>query len=64
MDTIDNYHTKQINYFQEIKNVIIPNFQKEREILKNKLIIENNLDEKLIIIDKMKELKENIRKII
>ena len=63
METIDNYHKKQMNYFQEIKNIIIPNFQKERELLKNKLIIENNLEEKLIIIDKIKELKEKIKKI-
>ena len=63
METIDDYHKKQMNYFQEIKNIIIPNFQKERELLKNKLIIENNLEEKLIIIDKIKELKEKIKKI-
>ena len=57
METIDNFHTNQINYFQEIKNIIIPNFQKERQVLKNKLIIENNLEEKLLIIDKIKEIK-------
>ena len=38
-----------MNYFQEIKNIIIPNFQKERQVLKNKLIIENNLEEKLLL---------------
>ena len=51
METIDQYHKNQMDYFQQIKNVIIPNFQKERELLKNKLIVENNLEERLLIID-------------
>ena len=52
-----------MNYFQEIKNIIIPNFQKEREVLKNKFIIENNYEEKLLIIDKIKEIREKIKNI-
>ena len=63
METIDQYHKNKMDYFQQIKNVIIPNFQKERELLKNKLIVENNLEEKLIIIDKIKELKEKIKSV-
>ena len=63
METIDNFHTNQMNYFQEIQNIIIPNFQKERQVLKNKLIIENNLEEKLLIIDKIKEIKEKIKSV-
>ena len=52
-----------MNYFHEIKNIIIPNFQKEREILKNKLIVERDLEKKLLIIDKIKEIKQNNLKI-
>ena len=61
--TQTHIYTNQINYFQEIKNIIIPNFQKERQVLKNKLIVENNLEEKLIIIDKIKEMKEKLKSI-
>ena len=63
METIDQFHKKQMDYFQEIKNIIIPSFQKERIVLKNKLIVENNYEEKLLIIDKIKEIREKIKNI-
>ena len=63
MTTIDTFHKQQMKYFHEIKNNIIPNFQKEREILKNKIIVEKDLETKLFFIDKLKEIKQNILKI-
>ena len=63
MTTIDTFHKQQMKYFHEIKNNIIPNFKKEREILKNKIIVEKDLETKLFFIDKLKEIKQNILKI-
>ena len=63
MTTIDTFHKIQMKHFHEIKTILIPNFQKEREILKNKLSVEKNLEKKLLIIDQIKEIKQNILKI-
>lgn len=58
MDTIDSFHTNQIDYFFKIKTIIIPNFINEREKLKIKLLLEKQIETRLCIIDEIKDFKQ------
>ena len=60
MISIDELHRNQMEYFNEIKKIIIPNFTKEHEQLKIKLFLENKIETRLCIIDKMKDIKQKI----
>ena len=60
MISTDELHRNQMEYFNEIKKIIIPNFTKEHEQLKIKLFLENKIETRLCIIDKMKDIKQKI----
>ena len=60
MISIDEFHKNQMEYFNEIKTIIIPNFKKEKEQLKSKLLLENKIENRLYIIDEIKNIKQKI----
>ena len=64
MISIDEFHKNQMEYFNEIKTIIIPNFKKEKEQLKSKLLLENKIENRLYIIDEIKNIKQKIFNIL
>lgn len=61
-NTIDEKHTELMKYFHDLEETIIPNLTKEKEILKEKLkqIPKTEIEVRLDIKDKIKELKTKI----
>ena len=61
METIDSFHKNKMKYFHEIKHTIIPNLLKEKYSFKNNYIVEKNLENKLILLDKLHDIKNKIK---
>jgi hypothetical protein len=55
--TLDKKHKEKMLEFKNITKNVIPNYNKELLNLKNKFNSTNNIEEKLIIKDKIKEIK-------
>ena len=60
--TLDKKHKKKMAEFENIKNTIIPNMDSELKSLKEKFKNSNNLEEKLILKEKIKTLNLNKKK--
>ncbi len=61
-NTIDEKHTEMMNHFRELEETIIPQLKTEKEILKEKIkqIPKTEIDLRLEIKDKIRELNEKI----
>lgn len=61
-NTIDEKHTEMMNHFRELEETIIPQLKTEKETLKEKLrqISKTEIDLRLEIKDKIRELNERI----
>jgi hypothetical protein len=61
--TLDTKHNEFLNEFSKDENDRIPNLKLERQILKNKLLKENSLEQKLEIEDNIYEITQKIKEI-
>ena len=59
--TLDSKHTEQIIKFEKYKTEVIPKLKSELKILKDNLVNETNIEEKMTIQDKIKEKKKKIK---
>ena len=60
METIDSFHKNKMKYFHEIKHTIIPNLQNSH---KNNYIVEQDLENKLLLLDKIQDIKNKIKQL-
>jgi len=61
--TLDTKHNEFLNEFSKDDNDRIPNLKLERQLLKNKLLKENSLEQKLEIEDNIYEITQKIKEI-
>ena len=59
--TLDNKHNEKMDTFYEIDTKILPNLKREKKKLKNKYKKEVDLEKKLEIKNKLREIKDEIK---
>ncbi len=61
--TLDSTHNDKMNYFKKINDELIPNLKKKKKEIKKQLKKETDLENKLDLTDKLKQVKTDISKL-